>query len=337
MQKVLLGIALTAAFGALLSALVDARGENARLRADLSDQQRMLREQIETEGQSRADLDRRSADLRRDLTTARNQLDVLSGELANTREMISPDYERLLQRAREEVASEQRASGAAAASRALRVDPQSARAEAVARVPELYGGFMAELGLDADGREQVLAALVDWEAMRSQSRADLLDGNLTPRQALNLFGADALNRSLANLLDESQLAELRQYSDFLKRDSARLIYGETLSRMGTALSGEAQELALETLLDELYSEANHHGALVGPDGSMKTAYDSQLAAYDRAREQLLSELEPEQMDQFNRFIDSRRGGVDLVLEATVDEVGGLRLRNERAALENLPN
>jgi len=43
------------------------------------------------------------------------------------------------------------------------------------------------------------------------------------------------------------------------------------------------------------------------------------------------------LNQLDRFIDSRRNGVDLVLEATVAESGGLRLRNERVAAENLPN
>jgi len=182
-----------------------------------------------------------------------------------------------------------------------------------------------------------MSALVEFASMRSQMRADLLAGNLTPQQALDLFGADALSRNLANLLGGDQLAELQQYDNFLNRDAARLIYNETLSRMGASLSGDAQQLALQTVLDELYSEANNFGALVGPDGSMRTAYNSQLEAYDRARRQLQGELDPEQLNQLDRFIDSRRNGVDLVLEASVDESGGLRLRNERVAAENLPN
>ena len=337
MKKSLLIIALLAVFGLMIYALVDLRDENARLQADISDYQRQLREQTEIADESRREMTRRVEDLQRQLVDAGDQLLSLGEELAETREMISPDYERLLRQAREEVADERQAAQVSGTARAMSVDPETARAAAAARVPELYGDFVSELGLDGDEREQIMSALVDFESLRSQMRADLLAGNLTPQQALDLFGADALSRNLANLLGGEQLAELQQYNNFLKRESARLIYGETLSRMGAALSGEAQQLALQTLLDELYTEANDFGALVGPDGSMRTAYNSQLEAYDRARQQLQGELDPEQLNQLDRFLDSRRNGIDLVLEASVDDSGGLRLRNERVAVENLPN
>lgn len=337
MKKGLLIIALLAVFGSMAYAWMELRDENARLEADISDYQRQLREQTAAADERRQELSQRTGDLQQELVEARNQLASLAGQLAETREMISPDYERLLQQAREEVAGERRAAQVSGAARAMSVDPETARAAAAARVPELYGEFMSGLGLDADEQERVMSALVDFESMRAQMRADLLAGNLTPQQAVDLFGADALSRNLANLLGGEQLAELQQYSNFLNRDSARLIYGETLSRMGAALSGDAQQLALQTLLDQLYSEANNYGALVGPDGSMRTTYNSQLEAYDRTREQLQGELDPEQMNQLDRFLDSRRNGVDLVLEASVDESGGLRLRNERVAAENLPN
>lgn len=337
MKKGLLIIALLAVFGSMAYAYLELRDENARLKADISDYQRQLREQTAAADERRQELSQRTGELQQELVEAGNQLASLAGQLAETREMISPDYERLLQQAREEVAGERQAAQVSGAARAMSVDPGTARAVAAARVPELYGEFMSDLELDADDQEQVMSALVDFESMRTQMRADLLAGNLTPQQAVDLFGADALSRNLANLLGGDQLAELQQYNNFLNRDSARLIYGETLSRMGAALSGDAQQLALQTLLDQLYSEANNYGALVGPDGSMRTAYNSQLEAYDRTREQLQGELDPEQMNQIDRFLDSRRNGVDLVLEASVDESGGLRLRNERVAAENLPN
>ncbi len=337
MKKGLLIIALLAIFGSVGYGLIELRDDNVRLEADIADYRRQLREQTESADERRQEMAQRAGDLQQELAEARNQLVNLSNQLSETRQMISPDYERLLQQAREEVAGEQQTAQSSGAARAMSVNPETARAVAAARVPELYGDFVSELELDADGQERVMSALVEFASTRSQMRVDLLAGNLTPQQALDLFGADALSRNLANLLGGDQLAELQQYDNFLNRDAARLIYGETLSRMGAALSGDAQQLALQTVLDELYSEASNFGALVGPDGSMRTAYNSQLEAYDRARQQLQGELDPEQLNQLDRFIDSRRNGVDLVLEASVDESGGLRLRNERVAAENLPN
>ena len=335
--------------GGLLLALIAAalwlarlHGENAGLRDDVADYQRQLREQSESAARSREELAGRIAELQAQLADARNLLSSVTGELESLREQVSPDYERLLRRAREEAANEQRSARDMQAASVLAVDPETARAAAAARVPELYGNFLAGLGLGEENQARVMAALVDFEATRSQLRADLLAGNLSPQQALDYFGSGAISANLGNLLgggfsDSGQLAELQQYSNFLSRDAARLIYGETLSRMGAALAGEAGELALRTVLDELYSEAANHGALVGPDGSIRTAHNSQLAAFDRAREQLQGQLDAEQLNQLDRFLDARRNGMDIVLEASVDESGGLRLRNERVAAENLPD
>jgi len=336
--------------GGLLLALIASalwlarlHGENAGLRDDVADYQLQLREQSESAARSREELAGRVGELQAQLADARNLLSSVTSELESLREQVSPDYERVLRRAREEAANEQRSARAAAdAARVLAVGPETARAAAAARVPELYGDFLAGLGLGEENQARVMAALVDFEATRSQLRADLLAGNLSPRQALDYFGSGAISANLGNLLGggfsgSGQLAELQQYSNFLSRDAARLIYGETLSRMGAALGGEAGELALRTVLDELYSEAANHGALVGPDGSMRTAHNSQLAAFGRAREQLQGQLDAEQLNQLDRFLDARRNGMDIVLEASVDDSGGLRLRNERVAAENLPD
>lgn len=335
--------------GGLLLALIAAalwlarlHGENAGLRDDVADYQRQLREQSESAARSREELAGRIAELQAQLADARTLLGGVTSELESLREQVSPDYERLLRRAREEAANEQRSARDMQAASVLAVDPETARAAAAARVPELYGDFLAGLGLGEENQARVMAALVDFAATRSQLRADLLAGNLSPQQALDYFGSGAISANLGNLLgggfsDSGQLAELQQYSNFLSRDAARLIYGETLSRMGAALAGEAGELALRTVLDELYSEAANHGALVGPDGSIRTAHNSQLAAFDRARGQLQGQLDAEQLNQLDRFLDARRNGMDIVLEASVDDSGGLRLRNERVAAENLPD
>ncbi|MCY4015784.1 MAG: hypothetical protein OXF82_01330 [Gammaproteobacteria bacterium] len=335
--------------GGLLLALIAAalwlarlHGENAGLRDDVADYQRQLREQSESAARSREELAGRIAELQAQLADARTLLGGVTSELESLREQVSPDYERLLRRAREEAANEQRSARDMQAASVLAVDPETARAAAAARVPELYGNFLAGLGLGEENQARVMAALVDFEATRAQLRADLLAGNLSPQQALDYFGSGAISANLGNLLgggfsDSGQLAELQQYSNFLSRDAARLIYGETLSRMGAALAGEAGELALRTVLDELYSEAANHGALVGPDGSIRTAHNSQLAAFDRARGQLQGQLDAEQLNQLDRFLDARRNGMDIVLEASVDDSGGLRLRNERVAAENLPD
>ena len=97
MKKGLLIIALLAIFGSVGYGLIELRDDNVRLEADIADYRRQLREQTESGDERRQEMAQRAGDLQQELAEARNQLVNLSNQLSETREMISPDYERLLQ------------------------------------------------------------------------------------------------------------------------------------------------------------------------------------------------------------------------------------------------
>ena len=94
---------------------------------------------------------------------------------------------------------------------------------------------------------------------------------------------------------------------------------------------------MDVLMSELFSADNNYGALVAADGSMTSAYNDKLDAFNRARSQLEPDLTAEQLSQFDRFVDSQHGAVDLVLESNTDSEGNVQVRNMRVGAENLPN
>ena len=93
---------------------------------------------------------------------------------------------------------------------------------------------------------------------------------------------------------------------------------------------------MTALLDEALSPQTNWGALVAEDGSMLSAHRDRLAAFDRARDVLRSDLDTEQLNHLDRFIDAQSSGVDIILEASTDGNGRVSITQARIAAENLP-
>ena len=102
------------------------------------------------------------------------------------------------------------------------------------------------------------------------------------------------------------------------------------------MNEDTQSHVLDVVLDEIYSPQNNYGAIVAEDGSMVNAYNNQLDAYDRARANLLEEINGDQLQQFDRFVEERSSGVDIMLEATTDGSGRVAVRNFRVGVDDLP-
>ena len=84
------------------------------------------------------------------------------------------------------------------------------------------------------------------------------------------------------------------------------------------------------------SAENNWGALVAEDGSMRSAYNDTLAAFDRARDVLEADLTTQQLDHLDRFIDTQSSGIDVILEATSDRSGRVSITQARIGVEDLP-
>ena len=258
---------------------------------------------------------------------------------AQQRLQVDPNYDALLQQARDEVAQQasQRRPSTTGTAFSSFTDTENARARANEIMPKLYDSFLNALGIPGTERQRIMETLVDFGAQRYQMLDELLAGSISPDQAVALFGADALSENLQNLLTATQQDDLRQYDQLLRNDTLREVYQQSLRNMGTALEGATREEVTQALINEVVSAENNWGSLVAEDGSMRSAYNDKLAAFDRARNTLGPDLNTQQLEHLDRFIETQASGIDVILEASSDRSGSVSITQARVGVENLPH
>jgi len=258
---------------------------------------------------------------------------------AQQRLQVDPNYDALLQQARDEVAQQasQRRPSTTGTAFSSFTDTENARARANEIMPKLYDSFLNALGIPGTERQRIMETLVDFGAQRYQMLDELLAGSISPDQAVALFGADALSKNLQNLLTATQQDDLRQYDQLLRNDTLREVYQQSLRNMGTALEGATREEVTQALINEVVSAENNWGSLVAEDGSMRSAYNDKLAAFDRARNALGPDLNTQQLEHLDRFIETQASGIDVILEASSDRSGSVSITQARVGVENLPH
>ena len=258
---------------------------------------------------------------------------------AQQRLQVDPNYDALLQQARDEVAQQasQRRPSTTGTAFSSFTDTENARARANEIMPKLYDSFLNALGIPGTERQRIMETLVDFGAQRYQMLDELLAGSISPDQAVALFGADALSKNLQNLLTATQQDDLRQYDQLLRNDTLREVYQQSLRNMGTALEGATREEVTQALINEVVSAENNWGSLVAEDGSMRSAYNDKLAAFDRARNALGPDLNTQQLEHLDRFIETQASGIDVILEASSDGSGSVSITQARVGVENLPH
>lgn len=314
--------------------------KNSSLKAQLEiaiGYQQQLSEQTDANIRQSLDFERQLKKLQDQLLSSTVQLSSLNTDLEEARSQIDPDYEDLLEKVRMEVAREnfnQRRVGGSPMSSLS--NPNSANAMAADSIPKMYENFINTLGLPGTERQEIIDAMIEYASMRYQMFDDLIEGNLSNGNAIAIFGSQGLTDSVSNLLTKNQLRDLSNYNLLVLKNSARHVFAESLSRLGNAMNEDTQSHVLDKLLDEIYSLQNNYGAIVAEDGSMVSAYNNQLEAYDRARTNLLEELNNDQLQQLDRFLEERSSGVDIMLEATIDSTGSVAVRNARVGVGDLP-
>jgi hypothetical protein len=328
-------------FGVLLACAVWLAVQNQSLQQHLDlalSYQSQLQELSKSNAQQRLQFVSEISDLNEQLSSATYQLSNLSSTLQKTRLQVDPNYDALLQQARDEVAQQtsQRQPSTNSTAFASFTDPENARARANDSMPKLYDSYLNALGIPGTERQQIMETLVDFGAQRHQMLDELLAGSMSPDQAVALFGANALPEYLQNSLTATQQVDLRQYDQLLKFDTLREVYQQSLQNTGTALEGATAEQVTQALINEVVSVENNWGALVAEDGSMRSAYNDKLAAFDRARNVLEPDLNTQQLEHLDRFIETQSSGIDVILEASTDGSGRVSITQARIGVENLP-
>lgn len=328
--------------GLLVAGIAFLLFENQRMETQLQlamSYQSQVQQLAEENVGMRLELEAKIEAMNTQINSAGHQLANLSNILQETKLKIDPNYDALLQQARDEVIQEerQRRDTAGRSPFASFSDPANARALAMDNLPRMYDSYLNALGIPGTERQQVMNAMVEFGTQRYQMLAALLEGRLTAEQANQFFAEGALSRQLETVLSQEQQAELRQYDLFLKQDTLQEVYRQELNRTGDAINAVIQDQIMQVLVDEILSEQNNYGALVAEDGSMLSAHGDKIAAFARARERLLPELNAEQLGQLDRFIDGQASAVDVILEASTDGNGRVSITQARVGVNDLPH
>lgn len=328
-------------FGVLLSSVVWLILQNqlCQWQLDLTTiYQSQLQEISKKNTEMQPPFDSEIADLKQQLFSSAYQLSKVSRTLRETHLQVDSNYEALLQQAQDEVPqqTEQRSPSPAKTAFAAFTHPENAYARANKSIPKLYDSYLNALGIPGTERLAIIEIMVNFGALRYQMLGELLAGAMPPDTAVNLFGADALSENLKDSLTATQQGNLRKYDRLLTIDILREFYRQSLQNAGSALEGLIQEQVTGALIDEVLSAENNWGALVGRDGSMRSAYQGKLAAFDRARAVLEPRLNTQQLDHFDRFIDTQSSGIDVILEASSNGSGRVSMTQVRISVEDLP-
>ncbi|HJN96334.1 MAG: hypothetical protein CMQ15_12405 [Gammaproteobacteria bacterium] len=295
-----------------------------------------LNEQVEANTRLRMESEAQLEELQSQIQSAAIQLSNLSQALQEAREQTDPDYEALLEQARQEVARTRPVRRSGSSPLAMFSDPDMTRSLAQAGVV-LYSDYLDSLGIGSANRETIEDALINYADSRYQMMGQLLSGDLTQEQAAAIFGPDALLSNLSNVLTQEQSSLLGDYDLIVREEALRELYSNSLPNSGGSLSGATQDLVLDVLMDEVFSQANNYGAIVAADGSMTTAVADRSLAFNRARTRLQDDLDGTQLSQYDQFVENQSNAVNVVLDAIPDGNGQTAIRNMRVSVDNLPN
>lgn len=333
--------AIIVAAGLLIGGLSYMQLQNSDLQQQLQlamSFQTQLQQQSEQSTLQRLAFEREISDLSDQLFNTRSQVSKLEAALQQAREQTDPQYEELLERARNEAAQESTRTRPPSAGSPFSTfaDPTTARARAADIIPKLYDSFVNALGIAGTERLDVMEALIEFGSERYQMLAPLMEGGLSADQAVAMFGPQGLGNGMQDILTDEQIADLVEYELLVKQDTLREVFDRSLASYGDNISGLTRNQVVDVLLDEHFSEQNNYGALVAEDGSMLSAYNGKLAAFDRARDRLQGELDLDQLSQLDRFIETQSRGVDVVLESTTDGNGQVSTTQMRIGVQDLP-
>lgn len=272
------------------------------------------------------------------LLEMRTELSNLAVALQRAQEQANPEYERLLEQARLEIAANESAESLAnnrGAAFAMFSNPDISWKIAKELTASKYQEFLSAADIELTEKRDLLESIATFYSERYQMLSQLIAGNLASDQAAAYFGPNAMIDNLSYALTEEQREILRLQSLQFSKDDARRAYSATINPTG--VEETSAEVILDTVLDELFSAENNFGALVGLDGSMRNAYNRKLQALDRAKNRLEGDVSASQMDQLNQLVDNLTGTVDILLETSEDSSGALQVRNMRIGADSLPN
>jgi hypothetical protein len=172
--------------------------------------------------------------------------------------------------------------------------------------------------LNKHGEEQMMSGL------KTMSEGNVDEEQLKKHQQES---RKQVREDLSKVLSKDEMAQYDDYLQELPRKMIEKQYELQLSMMASTLSQESRDLVKQTVVDEMLTAAPDLGS-PGSNSAANPAkaFDIQLAAIDRAREQLSTQMDPAEFAKVERFFNQQR----VQLEAARNMMGGNKPANAPA-------
>ena len=313
-------IAITASIIALLLLVASSLqfGENQRLSAELKKQEDFKSKfltQVEDNTIQRLDFEKRIADLEKNLASAANQIQTLSGALQEARENVNPDIEKIRQQARLEMKAELENDNqnSIAAMAARMRSPEFIESSARMQMNLRDGEFIGSLKTDQSRADQIKNLLVDILAEQNLEAVRVAAGELDMSEIMETRAPDYIRNQLALLLTPD---ELREFEDYESGNSERMLrrsYTSQIYLTSPGLSEPNRQILVDSVVSYLSPQGENYQApsALNADSISESMLTRQLEAITLIRQQLQTEFEPEQMREANNFLNQMKSTLEM--------------------------
>lgn len=316
-QKLTITVSIIALLLLLASSLQF--GENRRLSAEFEKQEdfkSQLLTQVEDNTIQRLDFEKRIAGLEKNLISAANQIQTLSGALQEARENVSPDIEKIRQQARLEIKAElenDNPNSIAAITARMR-RPEVIESFARIQMNLQYGEFIGSLKTDQSRADQIKNLLVDILAEQNLGAVRLAAGELELSEITETRAPDYIRNQLASLLTPDELREFEDYESGNSERMLRRTYTSQIYLTAPGLSEPNRQILVDSMVSYLSPQGENYQVpdATDADSTIEWMWTRQLDAITLIRQQLQTEFEPEQMREANNFLNQMQS----TLEAT---------------------
>ena len=175
----------------------------------------------------RLDFEETISEMEASLLEMRTELSNLAVALQRAQEQANPEYERLLEQARLEIAANESPESLAnnrGAAFAMFSNPDISWKMATELTASKYQEFLSAADIELTEKRDLLESIATFYSERYQMLSQLMAGNLASDQAAAYFGPNAMIDNLSYALTEEQREILRLQSLQISKDAARRAY-----------------------------------------------------------------------------------------------------------------
>jgi hypothetical protein len=193
-----------------------------------------------------------------------------------------------------------------------------------------YAEFLKQLALDPEKDKQVREILAKSTEDQITAAFDIMkDGKIDPAKKKELEGAfiESTKEALTEVLTPEQLAAWEQYELEKPRHTLEQSFTMQMRALAPSIDDETRTVIVQTFADEMLQTGQDFTSGT-PPSDPAAALDTQMAAFERARESLSTQLNEEQLRQLDGFIQQQRAQFEMArrlfesMAGTPDEGAG---------------